>query len=179
MTNDEINDTIENIATDIAHMLKIQCPIENIDDIVNKLNGKIQKVSHIEEKGLYKINDEKFIIKMTPYDNNKQRTIQMAMQIGHLFLHMGYLINKDIWKRQHISKPYGYYISHEDAITKEWQAYKFAQALLMPKELYKEQTEKNTENNTTNTKKIAEYFNVTRSAATSRGVTLGIIEPTL
>ena len=57
----------------------------------------------------------------------------------------------------------------------EYQANDFAEALLMPKDVYKKVLDQYTVGNKVQTAKIAEYFGVSVSTAYSRGKSLGFL----
>lgn len=57
----------------------------------------------------------------------------------------------------------------------EYQANDFAEALLMPKDVYKKVLDQYTVGNKVQTTKIAEYFGLSVSTAYSRGKSLGLL----
>lgn len=115
--------------------------------------------------------DDGFVIYVSPFQSEERKKFTIAHELGHLFLHMGYRINSDLWNRQ---KNATYYRAGDSLM--EYQANEFAAALLMPKEAYKDVMERNTIGNKVETSKIADYFGVSVSAASNRGKFLGYLK---
>ena len=167
--NDKINTLINNLAQDIIELYEIKIPINNINEVVQKLGGTIEETTNISDSGIKKWND-RFVIYVPQLLSLKKRNFAIAHEIGHLFLHMGYSINQDIWNKQ---KNLIYYKSFD--VLEEYQANKFASALLMPENEYEKIMNQYTIGNKVDTRKIAEYFGVFVSTAYSRGKLLGLL----
>lgn len=101
----------------------------------------------------------------------KRRRFTIAHELGHLFLHMGYLINEELWRKQDQNV-----YERSGSSEKEYQANEFAAAFLMPKEDYFRKMNESMDGNKVNTSKIAEYFNVSVEAASNRGKFLGYLK---
>ena len=106
---------------------------------------------------------------VSPHQPIGRRNFTIAHELGHLFLHMGYKINQEIWERQEVT-----YFRKGDS-EEEYEANEFAAAFLMPKKVYKEIMDRHTEGNIVYTSKIAEEFNVSVKAASNRGKWLGYL----
>ena len=172
--NAEMREIINNLTEDIITQFGIKIPIDNIDDVVEKLGGRI-----VNTTGLAGLGDgcvcrsgEGFIIQVVPYQSEERKKFTVAHELGHLFLHMGYLIDEELWENQKTEQYYRNGTSAEE----EYQANEFAAALLMPKKKYKEIMDKYTEGNIVYTARIAEEFGVSVAAASNRGKFLGYLK---
>lgn len=159
---------ISAIAQRIVDMYNISIPV-NIDAVVHKLGGEIKVCSQYDET-LRKTGDTEFTIAISPFQrqNPKRRTFAVAQKLGHLFLHMGFITNPDLWDQQNC-------VVHQDSYTIEqiYQANEFAESLLMPETEYKEALDRFAENGYIHMSDVANYFKVSISLAVSRGKSLG------
>lgn len=168
-TRKKIND----VADTIREALEITTPIENIDVLVEKLHGRVERKNVLSESADGKIyrEGEGFVIEIPQSDNKYREKFTIAHEIGHLFLHMGYLIDDEIWD-QNKDKVY----FRKELGEMEYQAHEFAAALLMPREKFFEVMNENYDGNGVyNMEKVAQYFKVSIEAATNRGRWLGIL----
>ena len=164
---------INNITQDIIDEYKINIPINNIEDVVRQLGGNVEESSNVSfaaDGSVIKRGDS-FSIVVSPFQSEERKKFTIAHELGHLFLHMGYQINEELWNEQ---ENLTYYRSGESAV--EYQANEFAAALLMPQKKYKEIMDRYTEGNIVYTGKVAEYFGVSVSAASNRGKFLGYLK---
>ena len=162
---------INDIAGHIRKALDISIPINNLESIVNLLGGSVTETAGFDdscEGTIRKTGDESFAITISPDQNQRRKNFTIAHELGHLFLHMGFLTDSDLWKEQD-QKEYRRFGSSEE----EYQANEFAAALLMPIEEYDAILRKKAINNRVNIQEIADYFNVSYSAAKNRGIFLG------
>lgn len=164
---------INDLTEDILNKYKIDIPIKDINEVVNKLGGKVETdVSLFDKDGSVQKLGEGFVIFVSPHQSKQRMNFTIAHELGHLFLHMGYKTNSDRWQQQDNTT---YYRSGDSQ--SEYQANEFAAAFLMPRKQYKDIMDKNTnDNNIVNTLEIAEYFGVSISAASNRGKFLGYLE---
>ncbi|MDL2302178.1 ImmA/IrrE family metallo-endopeptidase [Lachnospiraceae bacterium OttesenSCG-928-D06] len=171
--NDELRMLINNLTQDIIDLYDIQVPIKDINDVVKRLGGRIEESFNIDNMsdGSVRRQGNGFVIFVSPFQGMERRIFTIAHELGHLFLHMGYRINSDLWERQEKAT----YYRAGDSL-EEYQANEFAAALLMPKKKYKEIMDKNTSGNMVETGKIASYFGVSVSAASNRGKFLGYLQ---
>lgn len=171
--NNEIKMLINNLTQDIIDLYNIQIPIENINDVVTILGGSVEEsrdVISILSSGIKK-QDNRFVIYVSPFQSSKRKNFTIARELGHLFLHMGYKINPELWDKQ---KNATYYRSDDPLL--EYQANQFAAALLMPRKVYKKVMDQYTVGNEVETDKVADYFGVSVSGASSRGKSLGYLQ---
>ena len=132
--NNETKILINNLTQDIINLYNIQIPIKNINDVVTTLGGSVEESINIDNtpnNGIRK-QDNGFIIYTSPFQSLEKKKFTIAHELGHLFLHMGYRTNSELWNKQ---KNVSYYKA--DNLLKEYQANEFAAALLMPQEAYK------------------------------------------
>ena len=171
--NNELRMLINNLTQDIIDLYNIQIPIENINDVVTTLGGRVEETMDIDTMfdGSIRKQDDGFIIYISPFQSSERKKFTIAHELGHLFLHMGYKISSELWDKQ---KNATYYRSGDSLM--EYQANEFAAALLMPKEIYKKIMDQYTIENKVETDKVADYFGVSVSAASNRGKFLGYLQ---
>lgn len=167
--SDKIQRLINDLTTDIIDIYDIHIPICDINDIVTTLGGYIEENKDICDSAIRKQNDG-FVIYMPSSYSTERKQFAIAQELGHLFLHMGYKVSPKLWDKQ---KNMVYYESKYPS--EEYQANDFAEALLMPKGVYKKVLNQYTVGNKVQTAKIAEYFGVSVSTAYNRGKTLGLL----
>ncbi|HBF4615863.1 TPA: ImmA/IrrE family metallo-endopeptidase [Clostridioides difficile] len=169
----KIRELINDITQDIIQTYKIQIPIVNINQVVDALGGKVIEDSSLSgySDGFIRKVDDSFEIVVSPYQPDTRKNFTVAHELGHLFLHMGYGIDDELWNSQD-----GNQYFRSGNTNKEYQSNEFAAALLMPKHEYKRIMDENTVGNKVDTSKIAEYFNVSSYAASNRGKWLGYLQ---
>lgn len=165
--HEEKKTLINALSEDILNMFDISVPIKDIDAVVEQLGGKVVQGSSDSVQR----NGDRFKIIVRPFKDENQRKFTIANELGHLFLHMGYKIDDRIWNKQKDGADY-----QVNDVSQEWLANEFASALLMPKNKYKEIMDQYTMDAFVDTKKIADYFGVSVSAASSRGQFLGYLQ---
>jgi len=159
---------------DIVLSIKEQLQLPNIFDknklqeLVKSIDGDLQFVTDLDNKVDATIerlvDNPQYAFRITVKETNEKRdNFSIAHELGHLFLHMGYKANNDIWQNSKIRYDrFGYSQS-------ELEANEFAGNLLMPENEFRKQwQEKNIEN-------IADYFNVSKLAVEIRAKNLGLI----
>lgn len=163
---------IEQFTMDLRKALDVKTPIEP-KDIVRLLGGKIKMLEpdNDKEAKIEKSGDsfEIYIGDKTPSNREK---FSIAHEIGHLFLHMGYLIDKDKWEKvgnykDSVMYRYGYSVE-------EKEANQFAGALLMPIDEFFAVAESCLDNDSYTLKPIADHFKVSVDAVRMRGRYLGL-----
>lgn len=163
---------IERLASDIREAFDIPVPITNMESVVRRLGGSIMFDNNMlisDVDGKLRKQGEGFIIIVNSEQTDRRMNFTIAREIGHLFLHMGYIIDEEMWNQNHNE----YY--RKGTNEEEYEANEFAAAFLMPKDEYKKVMDMYTEGNIVHTGKIAEYFNVSASAASNRGKWLGYL----
>lgn len=176
--NDATKSYINKVADAVRSTFNVAIPIDNIDSLVNQLGGSVVEKPGLDE--LYdgtikKVGDNSFEIAIFPNQDNEIRNFAIAHELGHLFLHMGYLIGKDTWDQYDNSGQCGQF-SHFGTDEQELQANEFAAALLMPQKEFKEKIDEHTSRNFADMAQVANYFHVSISVATNRGRSLEHLE---
>ena len=166
----EVQNLINNIAEDIIQIFNISIPVEDIDDVVQKLGGSIEVDSRLFECKVIK-RGKRFKIILPLFQNEKYRRFAIAQELGHLFLHMGYLTSDKLWDKQLDNTRFGL-SSAEQA----YQSNEFAMAFLMPRAEYKRVLDENTVGTKIDTRSVAEYFGVQIAIASLRGQSLGYLK---
>lgn len=170
----ETKEIVAAMAKEVIKIYDIRFPINSIDDVVRSMGGVVMEDSSLD--GIYngriiKSGQDGFIIVVPPFLKKSYRNLNVAHELGHLFLHMGFQTNKERWDAQSRIRYY-----YNDNIGRECQASAFADALLMPEEKYRKILKHNTEGSLVHTDKIARYFRVPVSAASNRGKDLGYLK---
>jgi Zn-dependent peptidase ImmA (M78 family) len=170
-----INELVEIIREEAN--LSAPVTLEQLKEFVTKdLEGQIVEEDLFDDRdGQINKTEDSFIITLnnSNYSSEKRQKFTLAHELGHLFLHMGFL-NKDKWEKTE---------DYEDTVyarsgysEEEYDAHEFAAALLMPKDKYAEIVNDNSENGKCDISIIADYFDVSEQAASNRGKWLGIFK---
>lgn len=170
--NDRTRKNITQIADWIIKNFDIEIPITNMDEVVTKLGGRIEEVEEAIFSDTIKkgdVGDVAFVVQISKYTSNRIRNFAVAHEIGHLFMHMGYMSDYDAWNKM-----------DDDAnligtTHKEFEAHEFACAFLMPQKEYYDFVYENKENNGISTEKLGAYFGVPNGEAVNRGKWLGVL----
>ena len=99
--NNELRMLINNLTQDIIDLYNIQIPIENINDVVTTLGGRVEETMDIDtmSDGSIRKQDDGFIIYISPFQSSERKKFTIAHELGHLFLHMGYRISSELWNK--------------------------------------------------------------------------------
>lgn len=162
---------INEVAETVLRSLNLAPPVD-VREAVKLLGGEIKFLSQ-DSGGVAKIekHDKGFIIWIENPSSVRNR-FSIAHELGHLFLHMGYLGTDDRWKNMSTYQDavrYRYGYSEE-----EYEANEFAGAFLMPEEDFRDIIEKNRIRNRVKLDPIAQHFDVSIEAVKIRGRFLGI-----
>lgn len=164
---------ISELARRVMNVYGIKTPISNIEDFVRILGGEIETKTDFDDLcdgTIRKSGEHSFVIALSPFQSEQRKMFTIAHELGHLFLHMGFMVDKELWEKQD-QKVYTRFGTSEQ----EYQANEFAASLLMPEELYKQVIENNTKGNGVNMSQVASHFNVSITAAINRGKFLGYL----
>ncbi|MED4990110.1 ImmA/IrrE family metallo-endopeptidase [Geobacillus sp. NFOSA3] len=170
---------INKLANNIRSILELEPPVD-IERAVKLLNGEIveEKLEHGMEAKIIKNTDSDypaFKIYINPEiigNNERRKRFSIAHELGHLFLHMGYLINEEKWNQiENYTDSVYYRFGHNE---EEYEAHEFAASFLMPEKHFREIAKKNYSNGYYNIGPIADHFDVSKDAATNRGRWLGM-----
>ncbi len=164
---------IAKIAEFVLKEFEIPSPITDIDAVVARLHGRIQSVDDaLVSSSVARLDDKDaaFVITVSSCQPAVRRTFAIAQEIGHLFLHMGYMSDLERWET------FDYEGSLRNYTEKEFQAHEFASNFLMPQKQYLEFVAQQTVNDRIDAYTIAQYFGVSESMATIRGKLIGAIK---
>lgn len=168
-----LREAINEFANNVRSFYNITVPIENIDEVVKNIGGKVEILANSDEAydgRIKKSSDCNFIIEVSENQSDVRKNFTVAHELGHLFLHMGYNSNEELWDKQ--EKEY----KREGYSEEEYEANEFAACLLMPSEDYRRTLYDISEGNKVDVSKIAKHFNVSLPAAINRGRFLGYFE---
>ena len=171
--NNSTREYINRVAESVRMCYGISSPVTDMVAIVRSLGGSVEEQISFDDccdGTIRKVGKDSFAIIISPFQNEQRKNFTIAHELGHLFLHMGYRKNFEVWKKQDEVK-YRRFGSTEQ----EYQANEFAAALLMPAEDFKKAIHELAEENKVNMALVATKFNVSLSAAINRGRFLGII----
>ena len=119
------NSNLETIAKLIYSIYDIKAPIEDMNLIINRIGGTVEEISGMSSQ-IRKSEENGFRIGIPTYVSKVTRNIMAARELGHLFLHMGFLTDSEKWN----SLDHKCYYS-KSSIEDE-HIYEFAEAFLMP-----------------------------------------------
>jgi Zn-dependent peptidase ImmA (M78 family) len=164
---------IETLAVKIREFSKVSTPV-NGSLVIESLKGELLCESFDDDdiSGKIEKKGDSFKITVNSLHSELRRNFTIAHELGHLFLHMGYIINKKKWETidEYIdSVKYRLGYSEE-----EYEANQFAGSFLMPADEYRDFVGNNAQNNKIAIDKISSYFQVSNDAALTRGRWLGI-----
>lgn len=180
MNINQLNQLIKTLTIEIRKQFGIDpnAPFtyEKLENLVIKLNGRIKNVDYLnyDAEIVKKVGPISFEILLSEYPSQKRKMFSIAHELGHLFLHMLYLIDDEHWNGLLEEESY-----RREGLNKlESEANSFAAELLMPEEEYLTQLKRNKvligDSTYFDTKAMAEYFNVSENAIINRGKWLGV-----
>ena len=171
--NSKVKSLINDMADAVRDVYGIKGPISDIDQVVKEMGGIVREdfsLDGFSDGRVRKLENGGFEITVSPYQTVERRNFTIAHELGHLFLHMGFMTDEERWESQN---NISYYRSGNSEL--EYQSNEFAAAFLMPAMEYKKVMDENTVGNLVKTSKVAEYFHVSIDAAANRGKWLGYL----
>lgn len=169
----QIKQLINEMADTIRSIYQISGPIDDIDSVVAVIGGRVVEDPSIDgfsDGRIKKVEESAFEITVSPFQSKERRNFTIAHELGHLFLHMGYMTNPDRWKAQN---NVAYYRNGNSEL--EYQANEFAAAFLMPRRDYELVLSRHMDGSLVDTSEIAKHFHVSIDAAATRGKWLGYL----
>lgn len=165
-------DHINSLADKVRRVCKLNPPV-NVREAVSLLGGRLQQSSSLEFEAQIEKNDDNFIITLNQHSSNEKRSrFSIAHELGHLFLHMGYIIDEEKWEK---TESYTDSVYHRYGHTiEEYEANEFAAAFLMPKNHFIDVIKDNYNEDHYRINEIANHFDVSTDAAINRGRWLGL-----
>ncbi|MDR3570287.1 MAG: ImmA/IrrE family metallo-endopeptidase [Syntrophobacteraceae bacterium] len=163
---------IQQLANAVRGACKLTTPVD-VNVAIERLGGTLVEMSNPEyEAQIEKNSDGGFTITIAiePHPNRKRFSI--AHEIGHLFIHMGYLVDDEKWEQVGTFVDSVYHrFGHN---LEEHEAHEFAASFLMPEGEFLDVTSRQYKDGYYSIDSIAEYFKVSIDAAKTRGRWLGI-----
>lgn len=169
----KIRKNINELAEILIEHFEIEIPIQNTNSLVDSFGGKLDYCDFLEgfiDGDVQKKGNKSFQIRILNSLSEQRKKFTIAHELGHLFLHMGYMLNDDLWDASG-EKTFARYGNSEN----ELQAHEFAAALLMPKQHFEKAIYDFEDDGRVDMKKIATHFGVSVPAATNRAKWLGYI----
>ena len=168
---------IEALAENILYEYDVTIPITNIEELVEKIGGKVVYDNlEFDFSCIEKTDDNSFLIKINTNDDYFKKYYEdknyikriIADELGYLFLYMGYKINNELWKSIQIKKEYHTHLLELDNVSI------FKDSLFMPRNDFVRIIEKyKTKDNNIDPQDVADYFNVGCRDVIDRGRVLG------
>ena len=165
---------IDTFATSLRQTFNYENPatVEKLKNVVSQLNGTVEGklFNDITISGSIKRNaDSSFSIIYNSREPGEREVFTIAHEMGHLFLHLGYIVDDKKWESAGEYKDDPMY--RQGYTNEEYEANQFAAGYLMPKEEYL----KVFAENKGDVLAIARHFGVSYNAAETRGQWLGKI----
>lgn len=162
---------INNLADMIRTTCQLPVPVD-VDEAVSRLNGRIVTSEDPEFEAKIEKENRGFVITLSDQAHRNRRRFSVAHEMGHLFLHMGYLVDEEKWGSvgtytDSVYYRYGYN-------TEEYEAHEFAAAFLMPRSEFIQVANQHRSGDSYQIGPIAEHFKVSVDAAKNRGRWLGL-----
>lgn len=167
---------INELADEVRVAYDIPIPIIDLREVVHMMNGAIEYSIQLQFDGRIKKSSDgthSFVISLPVTNSDLRDRFTIAHELGHLFLHMGYMSDDGKWENINPSEIYN---RDNEASEREYQANEFAAALLMPQEEFKKKIDEFELNGRVAMTKVADYFGVSLEAAINRGRWLGYLE---
>ena len=171
----ERRQAIEVLADTIRTQLNVTTPVD-MQQVISNLNGELKAMTFEDSSisgRIQKVGDT-FEISYNAEHSQLRSEFTIAHELGHLFLHMGYLVNPDKWNA--IDEYYDSPKYRQGYSEEEYEANQFAGAFLMPEKEYRAFVKEHSKENRISIKLIANHFNVSFDAALTRGKWLGIFQ---
>jgi Zn-dependent peptidase ImmA (M78 family) len=170
---------INSISDKIRQALSLNTPPYDPLKAIELLKGNVlyDITDNNMDAYIEKHDNNSFIIHLNPSKPDSRERFTVAHEIGHLFLHMGYLINTTQWNSDNLQfNDSVFYRTDNNYSILEYEANEFAAAFLMPKDEFISVAERNLNNNKYTIDPIADYFGVSIIAAKNRGKWIGIFQ---
>jgi IrrE N-terminal-like domain len=165
------------LAEVVRESLDLGVPID-IEEAVARLGGTVKEVEIApgEPEAMVRRAGERFEITIKKNHWPARNRFSVAHELGHLFLHMGYLVNPDAWGhsseyRDSVYHRFGYGVE-------EAEANLFAAAFLMPEAEFRKAVGDLGNREPVPIKELANYFKTSAAATLKRGQELGVFRVT-
>jgi Zn-dependent peptidase ImmA (M78 family) len=173
----EMKGWIENLTVTIREKYNLRSPLD-FDSFIAELGGKYEEIDDWARRKIVieKVKEDSFIIRLQAGKPEKKKRFFLARELGHLFIHMGYLLDDGKWKKIEIGGGFPRFGNSEE----EREARYFAASFIMPPKEFRDSCVKNSEETGNgkricNIQEIADDFQVSYHQALFRGKDLGIL----
>lgn len=159
---------IGHLAERIRTALETDGPPYDPEVVAKALGGRIVEDSDLNhEATVEKRGERSFLVRIRPDLPEVRRRFTVAHELGHLFLHMGYVVNPARWKdvNEYVDSPMARFGHGEE----EYEAHEFAGSFLMPEAQFRRVAAQHLRDGKYSVAPIAEHFGVSVAAATTRG----------
>jgi predicted transcriptional regulator len=169
--NPERREQINQLADSVRVACGLSVPVD-VDLAVARLSGEVVMFTDADyEAKIERVADGFRISLRDDLHENRQR-FTIAHELGHLLLHMGYVIDEEKWRETAEYRDSAYYRYGHNV--EEYEAHEFAAALLMPANEFKHVAAKHRVGTKYKIQPIADHFEVSTHAAATRGRWLGL-----
>jgi len=170
---------INAFADSVRKIMGLTVPVD-VENMVQQLGGEIDYSNDLpvgSEAKIERVNKSFRITLREPTERPTKETrkrFTIAHELGHLFLHMRFIIDPDYWAKvpEYVDGAYYRFGYSEE----ESEAYEFAGALLMPRIEFEEIAYQHLDAGVFNLQPIADHFSVSINAVKVRGGYLGLFE---
>lgn len=175
---EKMRKAIDHFAEGLWDVFDIQTDSIDLEKFVRDIGGRIKLCDELPDCGfpccadgtLKKADDDGFIIYADRGMSSQMLRFAIAHEIGHLFLHCGYIVNRKKWDSFDVSC-----CKDMAENERELEANEFARAFLMPEDRFRDFIEENREGNKIDMNLAARNFDVSLGMATYRARQLTII----
>ena len=164
---------VDTLAERILKDYKMDIPIKDVVPLIECFGGSV-KTSYTEHRDIVKTGPDTFDIYISDWRFPKSRKFFIAARLGDILLNTNYLHDREAFLK---SKTIEYLPDNTCNFQRVDLANEFAYGLLMPRDIFTDVVNKYTDdNNFVDTRKVADYFDVTVSDASGRGKRLGLFK---
>ena len=157
---------INELAEAIRQACELSSPVD-LEKAICCLGGELREDDNLDYEAMIEKIGEGFKISIKGDVDERRKRFSIAHELGHLFLHMGYMTNERVWNST---------TSYKDSVffryghnVEEYEAHEFAGAFLMPKNEFLTIARRHASGDAFHVDPIADYFNVSVQAAITRG----------
>lgn len=171
---------IRKLATNLRNALNMTQPPFDVENAVKILNGTVVFSDTFDcdtDAVIQKTGDNNFTISLNSSKPNHRSRFSIAHELGHLFLHMGYLLDPGKWNA--LSQDYSDSIFYRKADVRrqeEFEANEFAAEFLMPSDQFIIFSRSIISEGRVSLQPIADHFGVSTEAVKFRGKFLGVFQ---
>jgi Zn-dependent peptidase ImmA (M78 family) len=161
---------IQDLAEAVRHACGLATPVD-VRAAVSCLGGRLETAGDGEYEARIEKEDDGFLITLTEDVSDGRFRFSVAHELGHLFLHMGFLDDESWGNADEYTDSVYYRFGHT---VEEYEAHEFAGAFLMPSSEFKRIAAQHQTGGTFDVNAIARHFGVSSQAALTRGRWLGL-----